>query len=386
METLRLAAVGIGSMGTANARVIYDGKIKGAKLTAVCDINPGRLKWAEEHLPGTSRFEHYIDLLDSHVADAVYIATPHILHPEIASAAFAKGYHVLTEKPAGVCTDEVEKMNGAAARSGKVFGIMYNQRTNPVYQRVRQLVHSGELGVPRRLVWNVTNWFRTQAYYDSCAWRATWEGEGAGVLINQSVHNLDLWQWIFGMPKRVRAFAYEGKYHHIEVEDDATIFAEYDHGATALFIASTGEAPGENRLEIAFDKGRIVVEDGKLTVWRGERSTADYTYQTESAFSGPAFVKSEEKPDGKETAHAGILQNFTDAVLYGTPLLAPGAEGIFALSLCNAALLSAWTDDWVELPIDGAIYKKWHESKIEHSIMPKKNAGKMLELDNSFGN
>lgn len=227
LEKVRLGIVGIGNMGSAHAMTVFEGKIEGMELAAVCDINPARLAWAEEKFQDqVKRYEDYQQMLESGDIDAVVIATPHKLHPVVAEAGFAAGLHVLTEKPAGIDTASVKRMNEAAKKSGKIFGIMYNQRTNPLFQELRKSVQSGKLGELKRMVWIINNWYRTQAYYDSGAWRGTWMGEGGGVLLNQCPHNLDIWQWIMGVPKRVRAVCRVGQYHDIHVEDDVTIYAE----------------------------------------------------------------------------------------------------------------------------------------------------------------
>jgi oxidoreductase domain protein len=228
-------------------------------------------------------------------------------------------------------------------------------------------VRGGRLGVPKRLVWIITNWYRTQAYYDSGDWRATWSGEGGGVLLNQAPHNLDIWQWIFGMPARVRAFCTTGKYHHIEVEDDATIYAEYDSGATAAFITSTGECPGTNRLEISGDRGKLLIEDGRLRFWELAEPERAFCFSSREGFVMPEAREWTMQPDAPETAHTGILRNFADAVLHGAPLLAPGEEGIHQVALTNAAYLSSWTDDWVSLPLDAAAYEKQLRARIARS-------------------
>ena len=241
MDFVKAGIVGLGNMGSAHAANLRDGKIDGMRLCAVCDIAQSKKKWAETNLPGVPFFSDYKELLASGTIDTIIIATPHYLHPVIACEAFKAGLNVLTEKPAGVYTQAVREMNEAAQKSGKIFGIMWNQRTDPLFQRAHQMVQSGQLGQLKRLVWTVTNWYRSQAYYESGGWRATWAGEGGGVLLNQAPHNIDLWQWIFGLPTRIRAFCTEGKYHNIEVEDDATIYAEYENGASAVFVTSTGE-------------------------------------------------------------------------------------------------------------------------------------------------
>ncbi len=382
MDKVRFGIIGIGNMGSAHAlSLIHD--IQGAELTAVCDTNPKRLQWAQEHLPSqVLAFGNPDDFLASHVMDAVLIATPHYDHPTLAVQAFESGYHVLIEKPAGVYTKAVREMNRAAEVSGKLFGIMYNQRTNPLYAKLRELVLSGELGEIRRTNWIITNWYRSQSYYDSGGWRATWAGEGGGVLLNQDPHQLDLWQWTTGMmPVRVRAFCHFGKYRNIEVEDDVTAYVEYSNGATGLFVTTTGEAPGTNRFELTGDRGKIVVEDGKLTFWRLRMPEPQFNAEFTGGFGQPECWKCEiPVGEGEGSQHQGILRNFTNAILHGEPLLAPGEEGIHGLTLSNAMHLSSWTGDWVDLPLDEDLYHAKLQEKIEASTF-RKNSGDGKTLD-----
>ena len=245
-DKLRVGIIGIGNIGSAHASAIYSGKIPNMELAALCDTNADVRKQLCEKYDDVPIFKTHEELLQSKVCEAVIIATPHYFHPPIAIDAFRAGLHVLTEKPAGVDCASVKEMCSEAELSGKVFGVMFNQRTNKLFREAKKIVSSGELGELKRVVWIITNWYRKQAYYDSGTWRATWSGEGGGVLINQAPHNLDLWQWICGMPESVRAECYVSKFHNIEVEDDATIFAEYPNGATAVFITSTGDYPGTN--------------------------------------------------------------------------------------------------------------------------------------------
>ena len=373
MENVRYGIVGIGNMGSAHGVQLFEGRVKGARLSAVCDCREERLKWAREHFPGVSLYEDYEALLDSGEVDAVLIATPHKLHPVIAGKAFERKLHVLTEKPAGIDTVSVAGMNRAAAKSGTVFGIMYNQRTNQLYRKLHDLVQEGALGEIKRFVWIINNWYRTQAYYDSGDWRATWNGEGGGVLLNQCPHNLDIWQWILGMPAKVRAFCKEGQYHRIQVEDDATIYAEYENGASAVFITSTGEYPGTNRMEISGTLGKAVVENGCLKLFSLERD------EREICFTSPKGMPQERvncqtiEQEGPDGGHLEILQNFTDAILQGKELLAPGTSGIRSLSISNAAYLSAWKDEWVSLPVDAEEFARLLDiRKKEEKVTDKK--------------
>jgi predicted dehydrogenase len=387
MDKVRIGIIGIGNMGTSHALYLAKGEVNGAVLTAVCDENPERLQWAKQALGDhVQLFDDADALFASGIVDGVLIATPHYDHPQLAVKAFQSGLHVLCEKPAGVYTKQVREMNEAAAKSDKVFGIMFNQRTSPLYQKLRDLVISGELGEIRRTNWIITNWYRSQSYYDSGGWRATWAGEGGGVLLNQDPHQLDLWQWTANMmPKRVRAFCYFGKYHDIEVEDDVTAYVEYENGATGLFVTTTGEAPGTNRYEISGDRGKIVIEDGKLTFWRNRVPERQFNREYKGGFGQPESWKCDIPVHGVETGHKGITINWVQAILKGTPLLAPGYEGIKGLELSNAMHLSAWTDHWVDLPINEDLYYEKLQEKIKNSTFSKKTTDhKTMDVKGTF--
>ncbi|MBS4223997.1 Gfo/Idh/MocA family protein [Lederbergia citrea] len=373
MSEVKVGIIGLGNMGTSHANQIFKGNVQGAVLTAVCDERPERVDWAYETFGSDVQvFSSLDDFFDNENIDAVIIATPHYDHPKLAIKAFESGLHVLSEKPAGVYTKNVRQMNEAAEKSGKVFSMMFNQRTNPLYQKVRELISSGELGEIKRTNWIITNWYRSQSYYDSGGWRATWAGEGGGVMINQSPHQLDLWQWTTGlMPTRVRAFSGFGKYHDIEVEDDVTAYVEYENGATGLFVTSTGEAPGTNRFEVAGDRGKLVVEDNKLTFWRLRQSEREFNREYKGGFGEPECWKIDIPVHGKSTEHIGILRNWVDAILHGADLLAPGEEGIKSLAISNAVYLSSWTDDWVDMPIDEDLYYDKLQEKIKESKYEK---------------
>jgi predicted dehydrogenase len=256
-------------------------------------------------------------------------------------------------------------MNSRAKKSDKVFAIMYNQRTNPVYSKLKDLVDSNELGEIKRTNWIITSWYRPQSYYDQGGWRATWKGEGGGVLLNQDPHQLDLWQWICGMPKRVRAFCYYGKYHNIEVEDDVTAFVEYDNGATGVFVTSTGDAPGTNRFEISADKGKVVVENDTLTFFRLRVPERKFNARFKGGFGAPECWKCEVPVKGENLQHKGITVNWVSAITKGTPLIAKGEEGINGLSISNAMYLSSWTESWIDLPIDEDLFFEEFSKKIK---------------------
>ncbi len=372
MEKVRLGIIGIGNMGSGHVKSLMDGKVPDIELTAICDIRAERLEWAKENYGDKVKlFDNTDAFFESKAFDAVFIATPHYDHPVLAIKALNLGYHTLIEKPAGVYTKAVREMNEVASKSDKVFGIMYNQRTNPLYRKLKDLIESGELGELKRTVWIITDWYRPQSYYDAGGWRATWSGEGGGVLLNQDPHQLDLWQWMCGMPKRVRAFMSFGKYHNIEVEDDVTAYVEYENGATGVFITTTGEAPGTNRLEVAGDRGKVVIEDGKMTFWRLRVGERDFNRDFKGGFGAPECWKCEIPVHGENSQHVGILKDWASAILRGTKLLAPGVEGINGLTISNAIHLSAWTDNWVDLPLDEELFYDKLQEKVANSTFKK---------------
>ena len=363
MESVRLGIVGIGGIGSAHFHCVGGGKISGMTLGAVCDIDPERLEYCKGVYPDIPRFLSYSEMINSGLVDAVLISVPHPLHAEMAMEALGRGLHVLSEKPIDIKVSQAEKLNEIAKKSGKVFGVMFNQRTNPLFARAREIVKSGELGGIKRSVWIITNWYRTRHYYDSGSWRATWSGEGGGVLLNQAPHNLDLWQWICGMPSRITAFCGVGKYHDIEVEDEATIFAEYPDGGTGVFITSTGDLPGTNRLEISGTRGSIVIEHGRLVFKKLRSDEREICFSDERSWFDPELETEVFEPADSGGAHAEILKNFADAILFGKELIANGTEGINELMISNAAYLSDWTGRSVELPIDAELFDRLLEER-----------------------
>jgi predicted dehydrogenase len=359
MNKVRLGIIGVGVMGVGHAQSVIQQKVACVELTAVADVVPD----LAQRYPGQKTFTSGEDLIRSGVVDAILIATPHYSHTPLGIAGLQNGLHVLVEKPISVHKADCERLIAARRDSKQVFAAMFNQRTDPIYKKLKHLIVSGELGEVRRVNWIVTNWFRTQAYYGSGGWRATWAGEGGGVLLNQCPHNLDLWQWLFGMPKRIRAFCAFGKYHAIEVEDDVTAYMEYENGATGVLITSTGEAPGTNRLEVTAERGRVVLENGKLHFTRNEVPMSEFCRTTTERFASPATWEVDIPVSAGGGQHTEMLQNFIDAIQKGTPLIAPAEEGIHSVELANTMLFSADNKETIELPLDSAAYEAWLKKK-----------------------
>lgn len=353
ISTVRVGLIGVGNIGYVHLNQIAQGHVAEMVMVACCDIDVNKRERIRKAFPDLDIYADYHELLRRNDVDAVIIAVPHPLHGQIAIDSFRAGKHVLVEKPVSVTVSMAKKMNAAARESGKSFCIMFNQRTNPLYAKAREIVQSGQLGELKRSVWIITNWYRTQFYYDSGNWRATWIGEGGGVLLNQAPHNLDLWQWICGMPEEIVGYCDVGKYHNIEVEDDVTIFSRYSNGAVGTFISSTGEYPGTNRFEISGSLGKLVIEDGVLKWWKLQESERDFCKTANESFAKIPAEYVEFKQEDTGSAHLGILQNFTNAIINDEQLLSPGSDGIFELSISNAAYLSSWKGSVpIRLPID----------------------------------
>lgn len=367
---VRIGVIGVGSMGTNHVNRIQKEEVKRCKLTAVCDIDPKQMEGIEDVV----KFTDSAELIRSGEVDAVMIATPHYGHTTIGADALEQGLHVLVEKPISVHKADCERLIAAHKGDGQVFAAMFNQRTDKNYQKIKALIERGELGEIQRVNWIITSWFRSQAYYNSGGWRATWEGEGGGVLLNQCPHNLDLFQWLFGMPSSVRATCSLGKYHDIEVEDEVTAYFEYPNGATGLFITSTGEMPGTNRLEVTGDRGKLVNENGKLTFTRNEIPTREFCETSQNKFGKADSWNIEVPVKGKGGMHNEITQNFVDAILDGVKLLAPAAEGINSVEIANGMLFSSARNETIAFPIDAAAYEAHLMKLIADSTFEKKTA------------
>ena len=384
MDQVRLAVVGIGNIGNLHLGNIE--KQPKVNLTAVCDLVPEKANAAAEKY-GCKAYYDSDTMLGEGVCDAVIVGTPHYDHTTIGIAALNSGHHVLVEKPISVHKADAERLIAAhKANPDRVFAAMFNQRTDPFYKKIKSIVESGELGVIQRINWIITTWFRTQTYYDSGGWRATWAGEGGGVLLNQCPHNLDLLQWICGLPTMVRGFGAIGKHHKIEVEDEMTAYMEYENGATGLFITTTGEAPGTNRLEIAGENGKLVYENNLISLTRNEVSSIEFLKTSPESFARPATEVETLSFESHGGQHAEVLENFCDAIMSGAELIAPAEEGIRSVELGNAMAYSSLTGAPVQMPLDGAAYEaKLKELIATSSFVKEKVEVTETDMSKSFG-
>ena len=388
MEQVKFGIIGIGNMGSAHVKFMEE--LNNVDLRAVCDINPA----AFDRIPAEIRkrircFTDAETFFKEADIDAVLVAVPHYFHPDLAIQAMQAGKHIIVEKPIAVHKAEAERLIAEGAKHPELIqSLMFNQRTQAQHQKIKQLIDNGELGKIRRINWTITDWFRSQAYYDSGDWRASWRGEGGGVLLNQCPHQLDLWQWLFGLPKEVRAVVKLGKYHDIEVEDEVNVYMEYENGTVGNFIASTGEMPGSNRLEITGDRGKLIYERGVIKFYRNEIETETFCKTTKKAF-GVSDLWICEIPVNPNplTQHSAVIHNVAEAILHGTPLIAPMAEGIRGLELGNSMLLAGLKNKTVTLPMDSAEYAEMLSELVKTSRYQKKTVDAKpdaAEMANSY--
>ncbi len=375
MNKVRLGIIGLGNIGQHHAGYVMAGKVNRAELVAVSDAVPGKL----DRFQPLKVFTEGEALIRSGLVDAVVIATPHYQHTTLGIAALEQGLHVMVEKPISAHKADAERLIAAHARHPRlVFGGMFQHRAEPRYLRIRKLLQDGELGQFVRMSWIMTDWYRTEAYYASGGWRATWKGEGGGVLLNQCLHNLDSLQWLLGMPARVRGFCQLGRFHQIEVEDNVSAYLEYPNGATGTFVSSTGEAPGANRFEIAGTRGLLVLEKDRLSFTRNDTDMLEFNRTAKTGFAKPEIWHAEIPFENAANSHAVLMQNFVNAILDGEPLIAPGAEGLHSVELANVMLYSSLMNQTIELPLDSPAY----ERKLQQLIAESKLEKKVVEVVN----
>jgi predicted dehydrogenase len=371
MKQVRLGMIGMGNMGKFHADYLLAGKIPRATLTAVCSTSPQKLETYEKR--SVKAFDDATRLFRSGEVDAVVIATPHPQHPVQAIAAFESGLHVMVEKPIASHKAEAERLIAVAKKHpGQVFAAMFQLRTEPRYAKIRKLIQDGDLGRIVRINWIITDWYRTEAYYASGGWRATWKGEGGGVLLNQCLHQLDALQWLVGMPVRVRGFCQLGRFHNIEVEDNVTICLEWADGVTGVFVSSTGETPGTNRFEICGTRGKVVLENNQLKFTRNDADMLQFSETARTGFARPEVWHVDIPIENAASPHATLMQNFVEAILDGAPLLAPGEDGIHSVELANVMLYSSLLGQTLELPMDSAGFEKKLGELIANSKFQKK--------------
>jgi len=377
MKKVRVGIIGMGNIGKHHAGYLLDGKVQRCELAAVCSTSPHKLE--DYKAKGVRIFDSGEKLIRSREVDAVIVATPHYQHTSLGIAALEAGVHLMCEKPVSAHKADAERLIAVAKKHANVvFAGMFQLRVEPRYLRIQKLIKDGDLGDIVRMSWLITDWFRTEAYYASGGWRATWKGEGGGVLLNQCLHNLDVIAWLLGMPSRVRGFCQLGRYHNIEVEDNVTAYLEYPNGATGTFVTSTGETPGTNRFEIAGTRGKVVLENNKLTFARNEVDMIEWSRTATVGFSKPE-VRNEEIPfENAPAPHATLMLNFVNAILDGESLIAPGAEGLYSVELANVMLFSSLLDRTIEMPMDGAAFEK----ELQQLIAESKFEKKVVEIKN----
>ncbi|TVY05416.1 Gfo/Idh/MocA family protein [Paenibacillus cremeus] len=369
---VKLGVVGIGGMGSSHLR--YLTQMDTVEVVGVCDVVREKADKAAAQYQTKAYYSH-TEMFDQSGIEAILIAVPHYDHTTISIEAFQRGIHVLCEKPIAVHVNDAKRTIEAYEQAKEtypelIFGIMFQERTYPFHKKIKDILEGGELGKLIRATWINTKWFRSQLYYDSGDWRATWAGEGGGILTNQCPHNLDLYQWLFGLPSKINGFAHIGKYHDIEVEDEVTGYFEHENGMVGHFIVTTAETPGSNRMEIVGEYGKLIFEDNKLVFYRTRESSIDFIKNSDSRMGNLENWYTEIPVNvNQPTGHRVVTEKFIAAIQNGGgDLIAHGPEGINGLTLANAIMLSSFNERAVRLPIDGDEY----EAKLKELIQSSK--------------
>ncbi len=386
-KKIKVGIIGIGNMGSKHAQHFCEGKCPDFDLVAIADINPQRIEWGKKNLgEQINYFDDAIKMLDSGLIEACMVCVPHYDHAKYAIECLNRKIHVLVEKPAGVYTKQAREMMDCADKNKDVvFAMMFNQRTNCVYRKIKELLDSKIYGEIRRVNWIITDWYRPQYYYDSGAWRATWSGEGGGVLLNQCPHQLDLLQWLCGMPVAVEAHLHYGKWHDIEVEDDVTAYLEFANGATGVFVTTTGDAHGSNRLEIQLDKAQMIITKKDIELYEYAMTEQEFSKTSKNAFGKMEVKKVEVETDGENPAHVGVVNAWGANILRNEPLVADGREGINGLTLSNAMHLSSFLGKKVSIPFDEDLYYEELMKRVKTSRRKENVEAVFSDTDGSYG-
>ena len=369
MKRLKLGIIGFGKQGSYYARKYLEtDACKEIELVAVSDNNKARIDWARGHIENVTFFDDAIAMLDSGLIEACQIVIANKEHYRFIHECLIRGIHVLCEKPLCLNTYEARSIIAEAKKHPDlVFGLMLNQRMNPLYRRLKELIDNKTYGKILRINWTITDWYRSQAYFNNNYWHGTWIGEGGGVLINQAIHQLDLWQWLFGLPAKIESKLCIGKAHDIETEDEAYVFMEYDDGKIGTFITSTNDPCGVNRLEIQVEKGKIVIENKKLMITEIVQDVKELENDPQYLYKKPANKTYEIDIDDADPKHEGVINDFAKAVLHGNELMIKGEEGLKSLILCNGIYLSFFLNKEISLPFDDEVYLKEFNKRAERS-------------------
>lgn len=378
MKKIRFAVVGTGNIGQQHINLLRLGEIEGAELAATVSRSGSAVD------TGVPHFGSLDALLDAECCDAVLIATPTMDHVSAAKSAARRGLHVLLEKPIAMSVGQSQALIDEIPESVE-FAVMLNQRFHPAYAAIKQLLDEDRIGTVKRYTWTMTAWYRPDVYYKVSRWRGTWPGEGGGLLINQCIHNLDIIQWLFGLPEKISAKVAFGRYHDIDVEDEVTAMLDYESGSVGLLQASSGEAPGINRLEIIGDTGVISWNDSELTLQEADQSVSEHCATTREMFGMPSFTSQTLDLAVGVNQHAQVIQNFVDSLIKGSRLLTPAREGLGSLQLANGMLLSQWDDKAVALPIDSQRYEQLLSERIaSSSLREAHNIEVEIDMEKSY--
>ena len=370
-DYVRVGLIGFGKQGSHYVRMFIEHRLFSRfRLTAIADTCPQKLQWIKDNIGSEIEcFDSAEAMLSSGIIDACIITTPHPMHPEHVIMCLQHGIHVLCDKPAGVHILQVQQMNREAEKHPDlVFSIMFNQRTNCAYRKLKSIIETEEYGKVRRISWTINNWYRSRYYYDSFDWRGIWKGSFGGTIMDQCPHQVDLWQWMFGMPDKVTCRMGFGSHHDIEVEDEVSAIMEYKDGCIGTFNASTSVPNGQNTLEVNLDAANIRIRGNSVFVEKFCMPEAKWQQSPRGIYEKMDVAPEVEIPtDGKNAQHKGVIEAWINRILGKGEGSNDGKEGLASVMLSNAMYMSAFTGKTVSLPLDGQEYYNELMKKVKTS-------------------
>ncbi len=374
MKKVRYGIIGVGVQGKKYADLIQSGKMENSVLTALCTTSEEKKTKLEDEYQDVSVFLDYKDMIKSKEVDAIITTCPSQYHTEIARNALVMGVSVLNEKPAGINSRQVSNLNAIYKRfkskNNVSYGLVFNQRTNTIYQEIKKIIETKQLGDFRRINWIQNSWYRPKEYYESGFWRAKYSQEGGGLIINQAQHTLDLFYYMVGLPKKVFAKTLLGYQRDITTDSDVSVIFEYENGATGNYVSCTHDMMGTDRLEIDLSGGKIIVENEQCTIYTffKDEKEVNLTYSNaeykniENIFIDKKIITNQNNAPDKQ--YLMIIENFSNNILNGEPLIADGLDSGFSVQMSDAINLSNYYGKELTIPVDEDDYLKFLAGKI----------------------
>ena len=303
---IKFGIIGCGVIAPFHARAIQASE--GGELYAVCDIIPQKADDMAKEFSVSKVYYDYKEMLRDKEVDAVCICTPSGIHGEIALDSARCGKHILCEKPLEITKEKLDNLISELSRYNVKTGCVFQRRFQQIPMMVKEAIDKGTFG--KCLVADTyLKYYRSPEYYKSAGWRATWELDGGGALMNQGVHGIDLINWFMGGVESVHAITSVQR-HDIKVEDTAVAIARFKNGAVGVIEGTTCVYPAQQtRFELHFERGSIIFNDTGILQWNLDGKEYSNTGNDEEGLN----LSIDPRAIGK-MSHLPIVQDFINAI------------------------------------------------------------------------